>query len=284
MPMSWAGKVECLTGDLRQAASLSGIADGIDTVYHLAGEIRDTRLFDAVNCLGTENLLEICRIAGVRRFVYLSSVGVMGAVGTKGRVDEGTVARPGNAYEVSKYAGEQAALRAHQDDGMQVSILRPSIVFGEGKSRSSDSFLSWMRAVQAHRALSLGSDYVSSYVYVGDVIAACLMVATQPEASGQVYIVNEPVLLSAFVSEMARVLDARSPFLLPRPLGLLLAMLLRHLGRFGSLYNRTVYSMDKLSGLGFVLPYGYRDGLRHTADWYRDNGLLHTPSSNALTV
>ena len=119
MPMSWAGKVECLTGDLRQAASLFGIADGIDTVYHLAGEIRDAKLFDAVNCLGTENLLEICRIAGVRRFVYLSSVGVMGAVGTKGRVDEGTVARPGNAYEVSKYTGEQAALRAHQDDGMQ---------------------------------------------------------------------------------------------------------------------------------------------------------------------
>ena len=77
----------------------------------------------------------------------------MGAAGTKGRVDEGTVARPGNAYEVSKYAGEQAAFHAHQDDGMQVSILRPSIVFGEGKSRSSDSFLSSNRAVQGPRRI-----------------------------------------------------------------------------------------------------------------------------------
>ena len=284
LPKSWAAEVECHTGDLRQVASLSGVADGIDTVYHLAGEFRDARLLDAVNRSGTESLLEICGVAGVRRFVYLSSVGVIGAGSSEGRVDEGTLARPSNAYEVSKYAGEQAALRAHQSDGMQVSVVRPSIVFGEGKPPSSDSFLSWMRAVQAGRAVSLGESYVSSYVYVGDVVAACLTVAGHPVAGGQIYIVNEPVHLSAFVGEMARLLGVRGPFLLPRPLGPLLAMLLRLSGRFGSLYNHTVYSMDKLSGLGFTPPYGYRNGLRRTIEWYEDNGLLRTPSGRAPTI
>jgi UDP-glucose 4-epimerase len=249
----------------------------MDTVYHLAGETRDAELFDATNRLGTETLLGICRSAGVRRFVYLSSVGVMGAADSGCRVDEGTRARPRNAYETSKYAGEQCALRAHQGEGMQVSVLRPSIVYGEGKSRSSDSFLAWLRAVQTGRAFSLGHDYVSSYVYVGDVVTACQYLASHPITGGQVYIINEPIRLATFVGEMARLLAVQDPPSLPNPLGTLLAFLLRLSGRFGSLYNRTRYSMDKLSALGFVLPYGYREGLRRTVKWYQSQGLLAIP-------
>ena len=141
-----------------------------------------------------------------------------------------------------------------------------------------------MRAVGAGRFALLGHDYVSSYVYVGDVVSACLYLTHHPTTGGQVYIINEPISLTVFVNEMARLLTVRNPPVLPSPLGALLATSLRFSGRFGSLYNRSIYSMDKLSGLGFMLPYGYRDGLRRTIDWYRDNALLPTPSGKALTV
>jgi nucleoside-diphosphate-sugar epimerase len=269
-----AGTVEIWEGDLGRPETLAGFVKGVDTVYHLAGEVRNPRLFWTVNAEGTAALADTAKSADVRSFLYLSSVGVIGSPGKAGRVDEKTTVRPRNAYEASKYAGEQAALKAHHDQGMRVSVLRPSIVFGEGQDPERDRFLSWVRTVNNGNFFPLGDRYISSYVYLGDVIGACLKVAGHPESGGQVYIVNQPVPLTEFVDEMADQLGVKTPTVLPRPIGALAANLLRLTGRFGSLYNRTVFAMDKLAGLGFKLPYGYKEGLARTIAWYRREGLL----------
>ena len=129
-------QVDIWEGDLTSPSTLSGIAKNVDIVYHLAGEIREPPYFDAVNRLGTEYLLAECQSQGAGRFLYLSSVGVMGARGEAVTLDETSLAHPGNAYEVSKLAGEQTALAFHDPNGMQVMALRPSIVYGEGRSPS----------------------------------------------------------------------------------------------------------------------------------------------------
>lgn len=269
-----SGQVEIWEGDLGDPATLSGFVDGADMVYHLAGEVRDPRRFWSVNAGGTGSLAIASRSAGVQRFLYLSSVGVVGASGKTGMVDETTTARPLNAYEVSKYAGELAVLRSHDDRGMQVSVLRPSIVFGEGHNPKTDRFLSWVRKVQAGYYVSLGEEYLNSYIYLGDLIAACLFVAGHPETGNQVYIVNQPVPLTHFVNEMAALLGVKPTGALPKPIGGLAAGLLRLSGRFGSLYNRTCFSMEKLTRLGFKPPYGYTEGLARTITWYRQEGSL----------
>ena len=61
-------------GDLRRPETPRTFLAGADTVYHLAGEIRNPRLFWEVNAEGTENLIKVCRKAAVRSFCYLSSV------------------------------------------------------------------------------------------------------------------------------------------------------------------------------------------------------------------
>ncbi len=269
VPERWQGAVDIRDGDLTQFNTLKGIAAGIETVYHLAGEIRVAHLFDAVNRAGTKNLLRRCQSEGVRRFLYFSSVGVIGSSGKNVRVDETTPSYPRGAYERSKYAGERAALSYHQSGAMSVSVLRPSIIFGEGKDPRTDRFYLLLRMIDRGRFVLLGQKYVSSYVYVGDVVAAAVIVANHRQTGGQVYIINEPVPLAEFIGSISEILGRRKVPVLPPEIGGILAMALNLTGRFSSLYSRTVFSMDKLSGLGFRLPFGYRQGLRQTIPWYR---------------
>ena len=125
-PDALDGQIDVWEGDLADPATISGIANGIHTVYHLAGEIRDRRAFDGVNHHGTEHLLAQCQTSGMRRFLYPSSVSVMGARGAAGLLDETAPAHPRNAYEIGKYAGERAARLHHNANGIQVMVVRPT--------------------------------------------------------------------------------------------------------------------------------------------------------------
>jgi nucleoside-diphosphate-sugar epimerase len=266
--------VEVVCGELNDSAALQKAVSGCASVFHLAAELRDPTQMDRVNIEGTRCLIEMCNQAGVRKFIHLSSVGVIGARGAAGLLDETAPAHPRNAYEISKYAGERAALLHHNVNGIQVMVVRPTIVYGENRNPHNDSFLAWVRAIKSRRFIQIGRDYISSYVYVGDVAAACLAVANDIRSGGEVYIVNEPVMLSTFIDELSVLLDVKKPGVLIRPVGILSEKVLRQTGRFASLYNHTTYSMDKLAKLGFTLPFGYRVGLRRTVQWYREKGLL----------
>jgi len=274
LPAHWGTRVEVALGDLCDPATLLSAVEGCETVYHLAGEIRNPLQMESTNVQGTRNLLAACRQQRVEHVVYLSSVGVMGATGKSQQLDETNEVAPRGPYETSKYVGEQLVLQSHQPKGMQVSVLRPSIVFGEGERRGPDRFLSFVRAVRSKRFVLFSEDYISSYIYVGDVVAACLAVISSPDAAGEVYIVNEPVPLDVFVDEIASILGVRNPPVLPPPVGAIPEGALRLVRRFQSLYNRTVFSGDKLLSLGFALPFGYREGLRRTILWYQERGLL----------
>src|SRR5438128_608609 len=73
----WPAGVVARTGDVGDAASIRGAARGCDAVLHLAGIVdeRDDATFESVNVGGTENMLREAERAGVRRFVYVSSLG-----------------------------------------------------------------------------------------------------------------------------------------------------------------------------------------------------------------
>lgn len=267
-------QLEIWQGDITVPDTLDGVTEGIREVYHLAGEIRNPQAYEQVNHLGTKYLVRTSSLAGVQRFLYLSSVGVIGAGTQAGHVDENTPVQPRNAYEVSKYKGEQAALAAHQQNGMHVVALRPSIVYGEERPPQTDALLTLIRWIQNGRFLQLGSQFVSSYIYVGDVVAACLTLMHSKTPGGHAFIINEPIPLSMLIAEIASSLGVSPPRTLPGPIGLGIETILRRTGRFASLYNRTTYSMDKLTKLGFTSPFGYREGLRRTLAWYQQEGYL----------
>lgn len=279
LPTNWVTGVTTWKGDLTDMASLHGVAEGVDAIYHLAGEVYNHEQFDAVNRQGTENLLKEAIRSGVRTFLYLSSVGVWDLIGKPGYsvqnpISEELEPQPLNPYEVSKLRGERAVLDTQGKSRMQVAVLRPSVVYGEERKPENDRFLSWMKRIKDGRYFHLSDKAVSAYVYVGDVVEACYFVANHPEADGEVYTIAESMPLKEFVREAVSHVNRPEPRPLPKVISHPLVFLLRKVGRLRPLHNTTWFDTSKIEKLGFQRPYGYQKGIARTFAAYREAGLL----------
>lgn len=130
--------VECVFGDLRDAATLGPALEGVARVYHVAADYRlwakDPEEIYQSNAEGTRNLLQAAREAGVERVVYTSTVGTIAVPGSGELPNEETQTRLGNMighYKRSKFLAEQEALRAARE-GLPVVIVNPTTPVGPG--------------------------------------------------------------------------------------------------------------------------------------------------------
>lgn len=285
IPVEWAGRVEVATGDLTEPSTLRGLAQGVTCVFHLAGEIRQSARFGPVNVEGTRNLLAACAAEGRLRVLHLSSVGVIGprAAGT---YDEDSPCTPRNPYEVSKWQGELIARDFGRQNALQVTIARPTIVFGAKTQGGADSFLNWLWAIKSGRFRFIGSDAgIANYVYVEDVAAACLHLAKRDTAINQVYIIADPTTIGEMVTAVTTHLHVRMPGVWPLwftyPAAVGLEVVGRIIGRpmpltrdrVRALISRIDFSGDKLRG-EYPFPVGWREGLRRTIMAYQRANLL----------
>ncbi len=277
-------QLEYATVDLMQAVTLPG---GIDTVLHIAGEKRDEARMDDVNHQGTRRLVEAAARAGVRRFVYVSSVGVYGAPPHSGWVNESFPHTPRNRYEASKDAGEKCVREICACAGMDSVILQPSNVIGlmPGQPRP---LLGLMKMVRSGYFTWFGrTEPWVNYVAVEDVAAAVVGAAMHASA-GHDYIINTPARLSRMVGWIAEELDVPVPC---RRLPLWVGEAAAALGsvatqvsgrnlpinreRFRELTNTTQYDTSHLmKDLAFDYPVGVEVLIRGLARSYRQDGLL----------
>lgn len=286
LPGPWRDRLEVVVGDLRKRPILLAATKGVGLIYNLAGEIRDASLMNAVNVDAVRSLVDTASEAGVKRIVHLSSVGVIGAEGA-GMVTEETVCRPRTPYEQSKRDGERIVLDHAQSVGLERLVVRPTIVFGDGKERGGDSLLEWLRALSRRRFVFIGKQGIANYIYVGDVVEALVRLAETPVRTPAVYIAADSSPMSEFVGAMAETLGVKPPRMtLPRWIGIVLGASCqgasRLLGtpapltmsRVRALSCETVFSGAKLKESGVVFPFGYRKGLQLTVQWYRSVGWL----------
>jgi len=135
-------RAEYVVGDLLRPESLKPALRGCDAVLHVAADYRlwtrnagEAQAMYACNVEGTRALLEAAREAGVRRFVYCSSVATMGFTGNGHPADENSpVSLPDmiGHYKRSKFLGEQVALQAGRaGSGMEVVVVNPTTPVGE---------------------------------------------------------------------------------------------------------------------------------------------------------
>ena len=130
---------ELVHGDLTDDAALATACQGVDTVFHAAavmpgrpGATRSAADLRRVNTECTLSLAAVAAAAGVRRFVFVSSLAAMGAAPTA-EIDETTPCRPDNPYGESKRRAEEGLLELGQHTGLEVAILRPCVIAGEGQ-------------------------------------------------------------------------------------------------------------------------------------------------------
>jgi len=121
-------------GDLREPDTLTAACTGMDAVVHCAAVLRavDHQDFIRANRIGTSSLAESAAAAGTERFVYVSSIAAQGPARGSSPEPPDTPVHPVSAYGRSKAAGESEILK--QSGRMQVSILRPPLVYGPGDS------------------------------------------------------------------------------------------------------------------------------------------------------
>jgi len=125
--------VEPVRGDATEPESLAAAVEGCELVFNSMGMpeqwVKDEAVFDRVNAVGSGELAQAAKRAGVRRFVHTSTHDVFHAE-TGGRFDETMLADypKGTAYERSKQHAEELVLA--ERDGMEVVILNPSGVYG----------------------------------------------------------------------------------------------------------------------------------------------------------
>ena len=166
--------------DDRPALDALVAAEAIDAIIH-CGAISGPMLAKgeplelvAANIDGTAQLLDIARLAGMRRFVFCSSISVYGNVGP-GRITEATALRPTSVYGATKVACEQLIQGMRAEYGLSGVSVRIGRVYGPYR-RANCHLKTMLVEAAAGREAVIPCDpgFVYHYVYVEDVGAAII--------------------------------------------------------------------------------------------------------------
>jgi len=255
---------------------------GVGTVIHCAARVHvmdeptayPLTEFRRVNVDGTLNLARQAATAGVRRFVFLSSIKVNG---------EGTVLEcpyreddqpaPLDPYGISKYEAEEGLLALAAETGMQVVIIRPVLVYGPGVKAN---FLSMMRWLSRGIPLPFGAIHNKrSLVALDNLVDLIVTCIDHPAAANQVFLVSDGEDLSTtdLLRRMASALG-KPARLLPVPAWLLEfgARLLCKQDLAQRLCGSLQVDISKTRELlGWTPPVSVDEGLRKTAEYFLEH-------------
>lgn len=215
-------------GNIGPFTDWSHALDGVDTVVHLASRAHVTRAaaigspeLRSTDVGATLNLARQSRAAGVKRFVFISSIKVNGEVTQCGRLFTAEdMPDPQNAYAQSKFDAEQGLFALSAESGLEISVIRPPLVYGPGVKANFAAMMEW---VNRGIPLPLGAvDNRRSFVFVDNLADLIILTATHPEAGGQVFLVSdgEDISTTELLRRIAHALG-RTSWIMPVPAPLL---------------------------------------------------------------
>jgi nucleoside-diphosphate-sugar epimerase len=277
-------------GSLQDPEFAARAAAGCRVVIHLAAAQHEANVpeeyFFDVNVTGTRTLLEAARGAGVKRFVYGSTIGVYGESAGQA-LDEDSPPRPMNAYGRSKLQAE-AVVQSFAGD-LETCIVRISETYGPGDFR----LLKLFRALDRGRFVIIGDGLNRRQaIHVADLVRGLLLAATSAAAVGETFVMagGETMTTRDMVRQVAGALGRRPPrwraplwpFLIAAvlfertltPLGVQPPLHRRRLDFFRKSF---IFSSTKAGRLlNFTPTVPFATGAAETAGWYRAKGYLGT--------
>lgn len=265
--------------DLPQEANWSRVVAGADAVIHLAARAHMTReegraaldLYRATNRDGSRRLAEAAAAAGVRRFIFMSSIKAVTEETFERGVDESDIPAPEDAYGISKWEAEQELKEVAARTGLELVILRPPLVYGP---EVRGNLLTLLKACDRGWPLPLaGIDNRRSLVSLANLASAVNLCLFDARAVGRTFFVSdgEDISTAELVRRLAQALG-RSPHLVWVPSPIL--SLAKRLPKIGVKVRRLAGSLQIDSRairdqLGWVPPLGLNAGLAEMAAWYR---------------
>lgn len=210
-------------GDLSPNTNWAQAVSEIDVVVHAAARVHvmcdsaedPLAEFRRVNVLGTSNLARQAAEAGVRRFIFISSIKVNGEQTIPGHpYSADDIPFPTDPYGISKYEAEQGLLHLARETGMDVVIIRPVLVYGPGVKAN---FLAMMRWLRRGVPLPFGAIHNKrSLVALDNVVDLIMTCLYHPAAANQTFLISDGEDLST--TELLRRLAlslGKKTFLIP---------------------------------------------------------------------
>jgi len=262
--------------DISSSTEWRDCLKGVAVIVHAAARVHVMKEvavdalseFRKINVEGTVNLARQAAQAGVKRFVFISSIKVNGEETHPGRpftADDNPA--PSDPYGISKQEAEEALLALSQETGMEVVIVRPTLIYGPGVKANFRSMMGWLKK---GIPLPFGAIYNKrSLVSLENLISLILVCLTHPNAAGQIFLVSDGVDLSTteLLSRTAEALGVKSR-LIPVPVRLLVfcAVALGRRALSQRLCGSLQVDISKTQTLlGWNPPVSVQDALNRTA-------------------
>jgi len=266
------------TGDLGETTDWGDALKGIECVIHLAARAHKLNesqkeaadLYHEVNCNGTLHLAKQAAKAGVKRFIYISSIGVLGDKSESSPFTNHSAYAPATPYTHSKMEAEIGLDEIAENSEMDIVVIRPPLVYGEG---APGNFLRLLKLVKLGIPLPFGALHSTrSMIYLDNLLDFMIKCIDAPAAVNRKWVISDGSNWSTaeLVRQIASSMGKRL-FLIPIPLFLL---------RFVGTLVGEVIAVDKLSSplrvdnsdtmklLGWEPPYAPEYGLKRSVEHY----------------
>jgi nucleoside-diphosphate-sugar epimerase len=189
--------LKTVIGSLEDFKSLKTAVNNIHTVYHVAAAVLDWGPWDyfhKVNVEGTRNLLKASIEAGVKRFIYISTVEVHSFIGEQ-NMDESSPQFPTRfPYCQSKREAEDVVMSFHRHGKIIATIVRPGHVYGPGDHASLLRMVNLLK--QGTLAYIRGGRSLGAFTYIENLVDGIILAGTKKRAFGEIYIITDGIKLT----------------------------------------------------------------------------------------
>ncbi|CDT94230.1 UDP-glucose 4-epimerase family protein [Vibrio coralliirubri] len=257
----------------------SGAFEGVDCVVHCAARVHQMNeteqdaliAYRDINTLGTLNLAKQAAEAGVKRFVFVSSIKVNGELSEPNLPFEPNLKNtPQDPYGLSKYEAEVELAKLSKETGLEVVIIRPPLVYGPGVKAN---LLSMMRLIDKGIPLPFGAiKNQRSLVYLDNLSNLILTCCEHPSAPGYTFLASDDqdVSTTQLMQTIAHAMG-KSPRLIPIPMSWIQAgssvLNKQHIAQriCGNLQVEIGLTKDIL---GWKPPVSFEQGIKRTVEAY----------------
>ncbi|MCE0493787.1 UDP-glucose 4-epimerase family protein [Vibrio salinus] len=270
---------ENVHSEISSLTDWSGVLTDVDAVIHCAARVHQMNesqqeakiLYHEVNVAGSLNLAKQAVEAGVKRFIFISSIKVNGEWTNESEpFTADDMPHPQDAYGQSKYDAECALIEFAQQSGLELVIIRPPLVYGPGVKAN---FLSMMKVVAKGVPLPFGAiKSLRSFVYVENLVNLILVCCEHTKAPGKIFLISddEDISIRELLRQLAQ-LSGKKSYLLPIPKFLLIS-LLTLIGKKAAAQRLCqplqLDIQETKDILGWEPKYSLREGLEKTVDSY----------------
>ncbi len=252
---------------------------GVDCVIHLASIVHQRNLifqiplskYREVNTLYTLNLAKKAMSAGVKRFIFVSTIAVNGNFShDKYRISPGDIPSPNTYYAMSKWEAETCLKEITKKSKMELVIVRPPLVYGPGVK---SNFLTMMRYIRTGLPLPI-IDSKKSLVFVGNLTDLLVKLIDHPNAVGETFFVSddEDISLKNLMMNISKEFGCPINFIkIPQKLTIFFFKIIGKEHIANSLFKSLLIDIKKTKQLlSWTPPFKFSQGIKITVQSYLD--------------